>query len=118
MGGVMALVFVEPRDRTARDPRSDQANRPRDLRHLLSASELRIEEVDALCRAADEFESGVVPTQPRSNKTVALLFFQSSTRTRLGFESAAFGLGAHPIGMEDMSMSRTNEKVGESLEDC
>jgi len=114
----MALVTFESRDRTARDPRSPEGGQPRHLKHLLSTSQLRIEEVDALCRAADEFEAGVVPTQPRSNKTVALLFFQSSTRTRLGFESAAFSLGAHPIGMEDMSMSRTNEKVGESLEDC
>ena len=59
-----------------------------------------------------------MPTQPRSNKTVALLFFQSSTQTRLGFEAATVALGAHPIGMEDMSMSRTNSKIGETLEDC
>lgn len=113
----MALVTFESRDRAARDARPDQ-RRPRPPKHLLSANDLRIEDVDVLCRAADEFEAGVVPTQPRSNKTAALLFFQSSTRTRLGFEAAAFSLGAHPIGMEDMSMSRTNEKVGESLEDC
>ena len=53
-----------------------------------------------------------MPTQPRSNKTVALLFFQSSTRTRLGFEAATVGLGAHPIGMEDMS-SPALTRVGE-----
>jgi aspartate carbamoyltransferase catalytic subunit len=114
----MALVTFESRDKIARDARADQRGRPRHIRHLLSASALSVDDVDELCQAADEFESGLVPTQPRSNKTVALLFFQSSTRTRLGFESAAVALGAHPIGMEDMSMSRTNAKIGESLEDC
>lgn len=116
----MALVTIESRDK--KGPRQSSAVTSRtssgQIRHLLSAADLRINEVDELCQAADEFEAGSVPTQPRSNKTVALLFFQSSTRTRLGFEAATVALGAHPIGMEDMSMSRTNTKIGETLEDC
>jgi aspartate carbamoyltransferase catalytic subunit len=87
------------------------------LKHLLSATTLSIDDVDELCHAADEFESGFV-SAPLTGKTVALLFFQSSTRTRLGFEAATLALGAHAIGMEDMSASRTNNRVGESLEDC
>jgi len=51
-------------------------------------------------------------------KTVALLFFQPSTRTRIGFEVATVALGCHSIGMEDMSASRSNVRTGESLEDC
>ena len=116
----MALVASRLRDRISHGKRDNviQKTQPGPIRHLLSASAISIDEVDDLCRAADEFEAGSVPTQPRSNKTVALLFFQSSTRTRLGFEAATVALGAHPIGMEDMSMSRTNSSIGESLEDC
>src|SRR5947199_9171154 len=116
----MALVTFESRDKLGQSKREPvrPTTQPRHIRHLLSASALHIDEVDELCQAADEFEAGLVPTQPMSNKTVALLFFQSSTRTRLGFESATVALGAHAIGMEDMSMSRTNSKIGETLEDC
>jgi aspartate carbamoyltransferase catalytic subunit len=96
-----------------------QKARPKRLKHLLSATTLDIDEVDELCHAADEFEAGHVSTQRLAGKTVALLFFQSSTRTRVGFEAATVALGAHAIGMENMSSSsRSNARVGESLEDC
>ena len=87
-------------------------------KHLLSARSLDIDDVDELCQLAQDFETGAVSTPTLSGKTISLLFFQSSTRTRLGFESAAVALGAHAIGMEDMGASRTNKRVGESLEDC
>jgi aspartate carbamoyltransferase catalytic subunit len=86
--------------------------------HLLSAKSFDLDDVDDLCVLAEEFENGLAASLTSVGKTVALLFFQSSTRTRLGFESAIVGLGAHAIGMEDMSSSRTNSRVGESLEDC
>jgi aspartate carbamoyltransferase catalytic subunit len=53
-----------------------------------------------------------------AGKTVALLFFQPSTRTRIGFEAATVALGSHSIGMEDMTASRSNARTGETLEDC
>ena len=87
-------------------------------RHLLGARDLTVDDVDEHCQAADEFQSGHSPRQKLFGRTVALLFFQSSTRTRLGFESAAAALGAHSIGMDDMSASRSNASIGESLEDC
>src|SRR5688572_469468 len=95
--------------------------RPRSNRfkHLLTAATLDTDDVDELCHAADEFESGLVSSQRWGGKAIALLFFQSSTRTRLGFEAATVALGAHAIGMENMSTSsRSNARVGESLEDC
>jgi aspartate carbamoyltransferase catalytic subunit len=96
-----------------------QRTHPSRLRHLLSATALDIDDVDELCHAADEFEARLVPSQRLGGKTIALLFFQSSTRTRLGFEAATVALGAHAIGMENMSVSsRSNARVGESLEDC
>src|SRR5690349_24053149 len=95
--------------------RMDGTTRPR---HLLSAKDLTIDDVDEYCQVADEFQSGPPLRQHRSGRTVGLLFFQSSTRTRLGFESAAAALGAQSIGMDDMSASRSNASIGESLEDC
>ena len=86
--------------------------------HLLSAKGLTIDDVNEYCQVADEFQSGPPLRQHRAGRTVGLLFFQSSTRTRLGFESAAAALGAHSIGMDDMSASRSNASIGESLEDC
>ncbi|KOG32642.1 hypothetical protein ADK37_26415 [Streptomyces resistomycificus] len=48
---------------------------------------------------------------------VATLFFQPSTRTRLGFEAAALRLGARVTGFADPSTSRSVDYIGESLED-
>jgi aspartate carbamoyltransferase catalytic subunit len=109
---------VKPFTRNTRDLLIQKARRNRP-KHLLSATELDLDEVDELCHAADEFESGLIANHRLGGKTIALLFFQSSTRTRLGFEAATVALGAHAIGMENMSISsRSNARVGESLEDC
>lgn len=85
--------------------------------HVLSARELTPDDVDALCELAADFATGRADTQRSAGRTVALLFFQPSTRTRLGFEVATFSLGCHAIGMEDMTASRSNARTGESLED-
>jgi aspartate carbamoyltransferase catalytic subunit len=86
--------------------------------HLLSASAIDSNEVDAYCRAAEAFETGRLRAPGSAGKAVALLFFQSSTRTRFGFEAATAALGASPIGVDDMSRSRSNARTGETLEDC
>ena len=86
--------------------------------HVLSARDLTPDDVDSLCTMAADFATGRADNQRSAGKTVALLFFQSSTRTRLGFEVATYSLGCHAIGMEDMSASRSNTRTGESLEDA
>lgn len=115
----MAYLSFKSPDKLARDTRENTIRkaRPDRFRHLLSAKALNIDDIDEFCQVADEFEAGLVPTH-LAGRTVALLFFQSSTRTRLGFEAATVALGAHAIGMADMSASRSNARVGESLEDC
>jgi aspartate carbamoyltransferase catalytic subunit len=87
------------------------------LKHLVSARTLDPANVDHFCQLAEAFESGRALTRS-GGRTVALLFFQPSTRTRMGFEAATIALGAHPMGIEDMSASRSNVRTGESLEDC
>lgn len=115
----MAYVSFEYMDRSVRRgvSHAPRSSHPIQLQHLLSARQLTIDDVDDLCQLADDFEAGLTSTQ-LTGRAVALLFFQSSTRTRLGFEAATVALGASAIGMEDMSASRTNAHIGESLEDC
>jgi aspartate carbamoyltransferase catalytic subunit len=93
-------------------------DRPTHLRHLLSAKAIDSDDVDEFCQMTEAYESGLASAQSCAGKSVALLFFQPSTRTRMGFEAATVALGCHPIGMEDMSASRSNTRTGESLEDC
>ncbi len=50
-------------------------------------------------------------------KVVATLFFQASTRTRLGFHRAALGLGAQVIGCESVVSTRSSDETAESLAD-
>jgi aspartate carbamoyltransferase catalytic subunit len=76
------------------------------------------EDVDEYCRAAAVFEARRTIERASSGRTIALLFFQPSTRTRIGFEAATVALGSHAIGIEDMSASRSNQRSGETLEDC
>lgn len=87
-------------------------------RDILSAKTIHLDEVDYLCELADGYETRRVRGGGGIGKSVALFFFQPSTRTRIGFEAAAVSLGCHALGMENMSASRSNERTGESLEDC
>jgi aspartate carbamoyltransferase catalytic subunit len=116
----MAYLSFEYPDKFALKPRDNAARKtqPAVLRHVLSASTLTIDDVDEFCALADDFETGAQPSHV-AGRTIALLFFQSSTRTRMGFEAATVALGAHAIGTADMmSSSRSNARVGESIEDC
>src|SRR5205823_5754043 len=88
------------------------------LDHLLTAQSIDSNDVDRFCEAAEGFELGRMSPTASLGKTVALLFFQPSTRTRMGFEAATVALGAHSIGMDDMSASRSNGRSRETLEDC
>jgi aspartate carbamoyltransferase catalytic subunit len=85
---------------------------PRRIQHLVSARGIDADAVDEFCRAAEAFELGLASIKNSVGKKVALLFFQPSTRTRMGFEAATAAVGAHTIGMEDMSASRSNARSG------
>src|SRR5215470_871467 len=116
----MAYVSLETRGKVARTtpPSFLRKGPPPHFRHLLSAKTIDADHVDELCRAAEAYEFGRAPAAASSGKTVALLFFQPSTRTRMGFEAATIALGCHSIGMDDMSGSRSNARSRETLEDC
>ena len=116
----MAYVSLESSSKVARkiSPNFSPNTRAGRLKHLLSARTIDSDDVDEFCQAAEAYEIGLASARRSAGKTVALLFFQPSTRTRIGFEAATVALGACSIGMEDMSASRANARTGESLEDC
>lgn len=83
---------------------------------LLSVAHLSVEEVSAILAAAARLE--LLAPAERSGilrgRTAALLFYESSTRTRTSFELAAKSLGATTTLVSDKSSSI---EKGESLKD-
>jgi len=115
----MASVVNTPRKLAPPQPRPFKwPRRERVEQHLLTAKSLDSVDVDDYCHAAEALEGGYMQTAGSQGKAVALLFFQPSTRTRMGFEAATVALGASPIGVDDMTASRSNARSGETLEDC
>lgn len=83
-------------------------------RNLISINDFSKEEHLHVLDVAAEFEAN--PRQPiLTDRVVATLFFEPSTRTRLSFESAANQLGARIIGFSDASNSSVQK--GETLHD-
>src|ERR1700722_6481535 len=85
-------------------------------RPLPSVTSLGVEDVSAILRLATELESEepTLRAQRLAHRRIALLFYESSTRTRTSFELAAKGLGADTALIS--SQSSSIEK-GESLKD-
>lgn len=88
------------------------------MKHLLSTQDLSLDEIVALLETADhmaEINSRAVAKVPAlRGRTVASVFFEDSTRTRLSFESAAKRLSADTM---TFSASTSSVNKGESLRD-
>lgn len=83
-------------------------------RSLISITDYSREEILRILELAADFEAD--PNQPlMTDKVVATLFFEPSTRTRLSFETAINRLGARVIGFSDSASSSTTK--GETLKD-
>ena len=82
----MTYATLEPRSKRARatPPGLASLGRTAPLKHVLSARTIDVDDVDDLCRMADAFETRSASAPEVAGKTIALLFFQPSTRTRLG----------------------------------
>jgi len=80
------------------------------LRHLITLEGLGAEELTALLDLAQFYvrEPGDLPARDQSltGHTVANLFFEPSTRTRVSFELAAQRLGAEVVNLDMQSSSR------------
>src|SRR5271157_2491450 len=83
---------------------------------LLSASDLSLDEISHILNRATALENAdpLVRDRILAKRRLALLFYESSTRTRTSFELAAKGLGADTTLVS--SLSSSIEK-GESLKD-
>jgi aspartate carbamoyltransferase catalytic subunit len=83
---------------------------------LLTVAELRVEDVAAILAATDRIERMTAAEKARLlvGRRIALLFYESSTRTRTSFELAAKSLGATTTLVSDKSSSI---EKGESLKD-
>ncbi len=83
-------------------------------KHLISIHDYSREDILKTLEMAAAFEKN--PTQPIfSNKVIASIFFEPSTRTRLSFETAANRLGARVVGFTDAV--NTSVTKGETLKD-
>jgi aspartate carbamoyltransferase catalytic subunit len=83
---------------------------------LLTVADLPVVEVAAILAATDRIEgmSGADRVRLLAGRRIALLFYESSTRTRTSFELAAKSLGAITTLVSDKSSSI---EKGESLKD-
>jgi aspartate carbamoyltransferase catalytic subunit len=83
---------------------------------LLTVADLPVTEVAAILAATDRIEQMAGPDRARmlAGRRIALLFYESSTRTRTSFELAAKSLGAITTLVSDKSSSI---EKGESLKD-
>lgn len=69
------------------------------IRHFLSTEDFSRAELESILDGAQQLKSD--PVQPLlKNRTIALIFFNPSLRTRTSFEVGAFQLGAHAIVLE------------------
>ncbi len=82
----------------------------------LSVSQYNLADINGILARATELESMPVPrrSQLYAKRRVALLFYESSTRTRTSFELAAKSLGADTVLVSALSSSI---EKGESLKD-
>ena len=85
---------------------------------LLSITDLGADGIDEVLRLTDSFvevSERAIPKVPAlRGKTVAWLFYEDSTRTRLSFETAARRLSAD---VRNFSVASSSVKKGESLRD-
>ena len=74
---------------------------------LLTVTDLPVVEVAAILAETDRIEQMTSPDRSRmlAGRRIALLFYESSTRTRTSFELAAKSLGAMTTLVSDKSSS-------------
>ena len=86
------------------------------MEHLIDIAQLSTAEVDKVIRRAEDIiEHPEKYAHKCQGKILATLFFEPSTRTRLSFESAMYGLGGNVLGFSEAQSSSASK--GESVAD-
>lgn len=90
-------------------------NKPIDRQsHWLSIRDWSGEDLRAILSLAHSLKKNPLGSRPLEGKTLAMIFYKASTRTRMSFEVGASQLGAHPL-MVSASTSQLGR--GEPIED-
>lgn len=76
--------------------------------HLIDTKQLKKQDILKLFALASSFKKNPWQTDLLKHKTIAMLFFENSTRTRVSFELAAKRLGATVINL-DLASSSTQK---------
>ncbi|MEX2244578.1 MAG: aspartate carbamoyltransferase catalytic subunit [Fimbriimonadaceae bacterium] len=87
------------------------------IRHLLAARHLESSEITGILNAAAEYKERVINgenVEHGNRRSVGLLFFENSTRTRVSFEQAANYLGYRVLNFSGAGSSMSK---GETLKD-
>ena len=86
------------------------------MRHLMSPLDFSVEELDELMDLAADIEANREKyAHACAGKTLATLFYEPSTRTRLSHEAAMLNLGGNIMGFS--SADSSSSKKGESVSD-
>lgn len=86
------------------------------MRHLIDPLDFSVEEIDALLDLAGEIERNREKySHLCDGRTLATLFYEPSTRTRLSFEDAMLNLGGRVLGFA--SADSSSAAKGESISD-
>lgn len=86
------------------------------MRHLIDPLDFSVEEIDALLNLAGDIERNRERySHLCDGKTLATLFYEPSTRTRLSFEAAMLNLGGRVLGFA--SADSSSAAKGESISD-
>ncbi|MFW9945096.1 MAG: aspartate carbamoyltransferase [Candidatus Sifarchaeia archaeon] len=87
------------------------------LHDLISIQDLDRKTIDLILKTAEEMEDIAINRSTElSDRIMATLFFEPSTRTRLSFESAMIRLGGRVLGFADVISTSAGGK-GETLAD-
>ena len=87
------------------------------MKHLLDITDMSVSEIDALVNQAENImKNREAYAHALDGKTLATLFFEPSTRTRLSFEAAMLELGGRVLGFSsaDSSSAAKGETVGDT----
>ena len=79
------------------------------MKHYLSTSGLALSQLEEILDAASTFKSGAINDRPLAGKSVALVFFNPSLRTRASMQVGIYELGGNSVILEPGGTSWTLE---------
>ena len=87
------------------------------MKHFLSTGDYSRSELEELIESARRFKSGAISAKPLDGRSVALVFFNPSLRTRASMQVGIYELGGHAVVLEPGGTSWTLEhRVGTTMD--